>query len=362
MTETHETEDSIRRWRAALPPGDHDALEGQLRDELDALAEVGLHGDEAFAHAIAKVTGGRRDVAWRVPAILFSCGVLVHLLGGAGRSLLDALTRLASTSLHLGVGVGSVERVLVLVLPPIVGILAVMRYAPKLGVGPIALRPSLRIGLVVAMGLFVFAAHHLPIPSSFRRLDAEALRTLNAWYAIEAPTYRLVWRVLPFALAGALIVARRLAVRGRPGKDAAFWMLAGLLVYDVVGIVSSASSILVIRIGHHAALAPRSMLPMGVTVTLAVGALLAVLSFAAVRRLPSPRVILASRLTDVAAVVLALASLPFVFRYQLWPLPMRDFSIVEASMHAQMVVVAAYDVAIPAMLGAVVGWLRSPHR
>lgn len=355
------TERAIGRWRAehaSLSSTDRDARERQLREELDALAEVGLHGPDAFAHAAAKVTP-RRDLVWCLPATLFFAGVLVHLFGEAGRTLLESVGRLVGTTLNVGVGVGQVAQVLVLVLPPVVGIAAVARFAPTLAARPPRLGRTLRIGLVVSLGLFVFFAHYFPFPSSIRRLDAEGLRALNAWYAIAAPTYRLVWRVFPFALAITLIASRRLAVRGRSERAAAFWMLAGLLVYDVASTVASAASLLSIRIAHHAALAPASVFPMAVAVSLAVAALLAVVAVAAARRLPSPREILASRVTDVAALALAFGSLPFVFRYQLWPAPLRDLSIVSATTQAQSILGAAFDLTAPPVLGALVVWLAA---
>lgn len=354
-------ERAIDRWRvehASLSSTDRDALEHRLREELDALAEVGLHGPDAFAHAAAKVTP-RRDFVWRLPAMLFFVGVLVHLFGGSGHVLLESVGRLAGTTFNVGVGVGQVAQVLVLVLPPVLGIAAVFRFGPTLAARPPDLGRTLRIGLVVSLGLFVFFTHHFPFPSSIRRLDAEGLRALNAWYAIAAPTYRLVWRAFPFVLALALIGARRLAVGGRSERAAAFWMLAGLLVYDVASTAASAASILSIRIAHHAALAPASMFPMAVAVSLTIAALLFVVAVAVARRLPPPRAILVSRVTDVAALALAFGSLPFAFRYQLWPTPLRDLSIVSATMQAHSMLGAAFDLTVPPALGALVVWLAA---
>ena len=358
---TATTERAIERWRAEhaeLSSADREAREHELREELDALAEVGLRGPDAFAHAVAKVRA-KGDFAWRLPATLFFAGVLFHLVGAAGHWLLEALGRLAGTTLNVGVGVGRVSQVLVLVIPPILGLAAVFRFAPTLAARPPTLGRAARIGLVVALGLFVFFAHYAPVPSSIRRLDAEGLRALNAWYAAAAPTYRLVWRVFPFALAFATIAARRLATRGRPERAATFWMLTGLLVYDVASTVASSATVLSLRIAHHAALGAGAVFPMAVTVSLAVAAALAVVLIAVARRLPSPRVILASRATDVAAVAVALASLPFAFRYQLWPTPLRDPSIVAATLQAQSMLGAAFDLTVPPVLGAIVAWLAA---
>lgn len=386
-------EQRIRSWRAELAGhgslrlADLDELESHLRDELEALAEAGLEGRDAFVHAVSKLGAaqalgdefarGNPMFAWRLPGLLFLTGVLLHLLGDVGRSVADASFRLLGTTLGLGLFAGQIAQVLVLVLPPVLGILGIVLFAQRLMPGSATALPRLlhpfprvrprlacvlRIGVVVGLGLFVFLAQAVPFPSSIHQLGTERLRILNSWYAIQAPTYRLVWRVLPCALALALIATRRLAARGRGDKRAAFWMLAGLLVYDLCSNLSSASWTFSMLASHFSGASPIAAGHVALTMGIGVPVLLLSAALVVWPRLPPPSVVLSSRRTDVVAVLLAGTCLLATFRYQLIcqviPAP-PSLDVLESTLQARSMLTAAFDVVGPPILAALAWRLRS---
>lgn len=333
-----DVEKAIRDWRGELAGqgslrlADLDELEGHLRDELDALAQVGLEGHDAFVHAVSKLGAsnalddqfarGNPLFAWRLPGLLFLAGVLVRLLGDAVRGVADASFHLLGTTLELGEVAGKIAQVVVTVVPPLLVILGVVRFAPKLVPGS-ATRPTphastrrdrvLRIGFVLAFGVFVFLANFVPFPSSIHRLDGERLRILNSWYAIAAPTYRFVWRVLPFVLVLVLIVTRRLAMGGRSEKRAAFWMLTGLLGGELYSNAWSSTGMLTLRANLSGGL-PVAADRVAWILGIGVPALLLFAGLALWRRLPPPNVVLSSRRTDAVVTLLAIACLLATFQ------------------------------------------------
>lgn len=386
-----DVEQAIRTWRAELAGhgslrlADLDELESHLRDELEGLAEVGLEGRDAFVHAVSKLGAaqalgdefgrGNPLFAWRLPGLLFLAGALLHLLGDAGRSIAEASFRLLGTTLELGVVAGQIAQVIVLVVPPVCGILGIVLFAQRLMPGSATVLPrvlrdllhvrprlacALRLGVVVGLGLVVFLADAVPFPSSIHRLDAERLRVLNSWNAIAAPTYRLVWRVLPCALAVALTVTRRLATRGRSEKRAAFWMLAGLLVYDLCSTLSSASSTFSMLSSNLSGASPIAAGHVAWTMGVGVPVLLLSGALAVWQRLPPPSVVLSSRRTDVAAVLLAGTCLLATFHYHLFLFPSPpSLDVWEATLHARSMLTAAFDVVGTPILAALVWRLRS---
>ncbi len=140
-----EQERAIAEWRrtfTGLRAEDIDELESHLRDELDALAEVGLVGEEAFAHAAKKlgpsgelveqIERGAPSVAWRAPAIAVLTGFLVNILAGAMLRLVDwaavgvgVLSGANRTLAYVGIPI-------VVVLCPILAIAGGFVLAPRI--------------------------------------------------------------------------------------------------------------------------------------------------------------------------------------------------------------------------------------
>jgi hypothetical protein len=202
--------------------------------------------------------------------------------------------------------------------------------------------------------VFVCLAHSFPVPSSIRPLDPERLRVLNTWYAISAPTYRLVWRVMPFLLALGMIVARR------RGKSAQFWVLTGLLAHVVWNSVSFAVMNASLIGSCIAEVSPLVASRIAYITSISLEAVLLVAAVLVWRRLPSPRTVLASRRTDIVALVLAGACL--LLSYSLvvhWGGRLMNIAVLEPTFAARASIGAGIHVVAPAILGALVLRLRS---
>lgn len=309
---------SFRAGVSALPADAVDELESHLRDELDALAEVGIVGEAAFAHATLKLGAADELVdqieraapraAWRAPAIALLSGVLVYLLGGAILAALDWAIVVIGYALRLGpkmayVGIGAC-----VVLGPFFTAAGGIALAPRLVQRVERAASWLRIAIVLAMGLFV-AASHLPWVIAIRH-NRELLLVWSGWRMLGHDAREIVYWSAPILISVAAVLARRRAVKGSERARFAFWALAGYLLVILGGatwrLASSCAAYL-------AELAGRDMERAATMTSVLAPLLLALTLFACSSRLAPPSRVVRSPLADGVGVALGLVCVAALF-------------------------------------------------
>lgn len=382
-------EEAIAAYRAQLErsdglrPIDVDELESHLRDDLDALAEAGIEGRDAFERAMSKLGApralgdefarGNPASAWRLPGFFFVAGALLSVMSDVVRAVAEPLVRLASNALDVGARTGSIAHAVAVGAPLtaalVLGPHLARRLLPAARPTPRSLRAATdghrrprvvaslrRIALVVGVGLIVMVVCSTPlttaIPTSVQPLDPGRLRLVDTWASVGASARRLLWHLEPVVLATGVVVARWRGVRGRAGGHAPFWVLAGLLghvfwwdlhasllnVAMLASGLSHATPLVAVRTVYAAGLALNASL---------LGTLYAVRN-----RLPPPRVILDTAWTDAVALVVGGICLVLTFRYSLLPKNDLGRDVVDAIWGAWGRMGTVIDLVVPALLAA----------
>lgn len=314
-------EKAILDWRkslSALRASDIDELESHLREELDALAEVGIDGERAFAHAtlelgqseaiVEEIERAAPRTAWRGPAIALLTGVLVHLLGGAVLATLDWIVialgyaiRAGVTLRYLGIGV-------FVLLGPFVAVAGGLALAPRV-VERLAKAPSwARISVVMSMGIFVMTSH-LPWLVAIRKNEG-LLRAWTGWRISGYPVRAFMYWAAPILLALAMVVARRLAAKGSDRGRFAFWALGG---YALVILAGTARGLASSCAAYVAELAGGDMERAATMTAVTTPILLGLALVMGASKVAVPSRIVRSPLSDAAVLVAGTLSIAFAY-------------------------------------------------
>lgn len=217
-------ERSISVWRSGfdgLREEDIDELESHLRDELDALAEVGMTGPEATTHAMTKFGPASELVdemeraapfaAWRAPAIAMLTGFLVNVLGAAILSFVDWTVIGLGMVLQPGMTWVYLALVVVIVIAPIVTLGGGFTLASRFVARVERMPRWTRIAFVLGMGLFVLAAS---LPIGVLPVSGNVVQSWAAWRQFTAPARYVTSYALPLVFIVVLMLARRRDARG----------------------------------------------------------------------------------------------------------------------------------------------------
>ena len=255
---------AIAEWRAGLAEAgtlfeaDLDELESHLRDHLEALAEVGVTGEEAFRTAVERIGDTRvlADefakinplLAWRAALFWICAGVMLvlGLLPVHGLAIHGAIA--AVMSLELSPRWSSLLMWTVVFGSPLAFFAFVFPYARWRHVErplPAAERPAVRVALIVGCVVLGLGAHlafdwGLLVRKewSYWGLDLHAgwatteARLNDAWSAVDNAYYALAIAA-PLFLFGVAARQRMLVLRDRAGAAPLFWLAVGLFVGSV---------------------------------------------------------------------------------------------------------------------------------
>jgi hypothetical protein len=269
-----DTERAIRDWRERLfatgriTRSDVEELESHLRDHLDALAEVGIHGEDAFATAskkLGEVTELGREfakvntiLAWQGPVFWMAAGCLATLLGTPTLAAIARIALIVSVRFD--------------VPPPVVTIAAwaIMLPAPFLFFGGLFLwarrferitfralgNAWVRVGSLTLAGAWALVVHGGMYPLTWALYDANP----KYW---EHPSYRAAsaamgtcdyWMMIgvPMCLAIAALYFRSRAQRGAAPSGWGFVLLgafAAVVGQEIAYVTMTASLLGGVKLG-----------------------------------------------------------------------------------------------------------------
>jgi hypothetical protein len=257
---TFDVESRIAAWRrtfAGLRAEDIDELESHLRDELDALAEVGIDGEEAFAHATKKLGASAElveqieraapSVAWRAPAIAVLTGFLVNILASAILRLVDWVAVGVGVASRANLTLAYVGIPIVVVLCPLLAIAGGFVLAPRIVARVERASPLPKIAVVIGMGLFVVFAN-LPW-MAIAHPSRTVVNVWAGWFGLTYEARQLTGYALPIVLSGALFLTRRRQARF------AFWAVLGYVLKAFGGqlsvVIATVSAMLASHLGAN---------------------------------------------------------------------------------------------------------------
>lgn len=253
---TFDMKTAIARWRAELGASgslfeaDLDELESHLHDHIDALGEVGIHGEQAFITAVeqlgestalaAEFAKVNPLLAWRA-ALFWICLGFLFILGGYPLLELGIRAVVSGTAaLHPGRTVTQLAVWFTALGAPVIVLTLVFRLARTMVFDPLPWARSrvFRVGLIVAASVLMLVAH-LGLHSGFltrleSRWGSEAYLAdwLNAWRVSNTALYVLTV-VVPIQLGIAAYRQRARALGGDRNAAPLFWLAIGLFVGSV---------------------------------------------------------------------------------------------------------------------------------
>jgi hypothetical protein len=318
----HDHDKAIAAWRERLAAAgtcfdaDLDELESHLRDDLDALAEVGITGAEAFhvaeqrlgdssalAAEFAKVNP---TLAWRVPMFWLSVGFFFVMLAVPLYVLGPIAALSAGLALHARPAT-IVAVVWALGLVPLACVPAFLWMGARHLRAPFrwADRPWCRIALIAAAAAAMLGervlgawAWHLDFWGWAPRAELHAVWQ-PAWHAADrAATISAVG--LALGVGAFALLLRAAAKRGRAVEAPMLWLVAGTFVGIVRAELSYFMRAVVLVGGGLAQLGSTGVALLMWATSMALPALLLASAYLWVRRGASPRETLRSRLMIVA--------------------------------------------------------------
>ena len=318
--------EATAKWRARLAEtgtlfeADLDELESHLNDHIEALEELGIHGEEAFDTAV-KQLGDTRALAdefakvnpllaWRAALFWMAAGIMLVLGGLPIQSIALHGLLIASLTLNVGQVATAIMIWLVVFASPFVAFSAIFRMATKTIEDPLpwARSRAFRISLILATAILLIVAHLGQAWGLFNKLEWKWLYPtthpdmLSAWDHMSWATYALTIAG-PLYLGVVAYRQRRLAMKNRVAAAPIFWLTIGLFIGAVRAELHEFVRYAALSGGGLAHVTPAQMNALMWIVTLACPLLLFASAYAYLRhRAPGPSTLMRTR-----GILLALA-------------------------------------------------------